>query len=86
MKEWVISEASAEFVCAMEEVLDVYERPYQQNCPVICLDESPHQLISETRQGFIDSQGVKHADYEYKREGVAEIYMTNGTQGRQAFY
>ena len=71
----MISEASAEFVCAMEEVLDVYERPYDPDAPVVCLDESPYQLISETRPGFIDSQGVKHVDYEYKREGVAEIYM-----------
>ena len=70
MKEWVIPEASAEFVCAMEEVLDVYERPYKQSHPVICLDESPHQLISETREGFMDKEGIKHVDYEYRREGL----------------
>jgi len=67
----VISKASAGFVCSMEEVLDVYERPCEPGVPVVCLDESPHQLISETRQSFMDSQGVKHMDYEYKREGVA---------------
>jgi hypothetical protein len=59
----------------MEEVLDVYERPYDASCPVICLDEAPRQLISETRAGFVDSKGVKHVDYEYRREGVADIYM-----------
>lgn len=74
MKEWVIAEASAEFVCGMEEVLDVYEQPYDNTHPVICLDESPHQLISETRSSFMD-KGVKHVDYEYRREGVADIYM-----------
>ena len=62
-------------MCAMEEVLDVYERPYNESCPVICLDESPHQLISEARESFVDSKGVKHVDYEYRREGVVDIFM-----------
>ncbi|MDQ3842827.1 MAG: IS630 family transposase [Bacteroidota bacterium] len=75
MKQWVIPQASAEFVCAMEEVLDVYELPYEQSCPVICLDESPHQLISETKESFVDSKGVEHVDYEYRREGAVDIYM-----------
>lgn len=75
MKEWVIPEASAEFVCQMEEVLDVYERPYDNTHPVVCLDESPHQLLSEARRGFVDSKGVAHVDYEYRREGVVDIYM-----------
>lgn len=71
----MIPTASAEFVCGMEEVLDVYEQPYDESHPVVCLDESPHQLISETRTGFVDSQGVAHVDYEYRREGVVAIYM-----------
>ena len=71
----MIPTASAGFVCAMEEVLDVYEQPYDERHPVVCLDESPHQLISETRQGFVDSSGVEHVDYEYRREGVAELFM-----------
>lgn len=71
----MIPEASAEFVCAMEQVLDVYERPYDPLYPVVNLDESPKQLISETREKYIDSKGVIHEDYEYKREGVVDIYM-----------
>jgi hypothetical protein len=59
----------------MEEVLDVYEQPYDEQRPVVCLDESPHQLISETRAGFVDTNGVEHVDYEYRREGVVDIYM-----------
>ena len=59
----------------MEAVLDVYERPYNPLYPVVNLDESPKQLISEVRQSFVDSQGVIHQDYEYSREGVAQIYM-----------
>jgi hypothetical protein len=59
----------------MEEVLDVYEQCYDSTHPVVCLDESPHQLISETRSGFVDSKGIAHVDYEYRREGVVDIYM-----------
>ena len=44
--EWVIPAAkSAAFVCQMEQVLDLYEQPYDPDYPVVCLDESPKQLI-----------------------------------------
>lgn len=59
----------------MEEVLEVYQRPYDPLRPVVCLDEARRQLISETRQGFTDNKGVQHVDYEYRREGVAEVFM-----------
>ena len=59
----------------MEEVLEVYQRPYDPAHPVVCLDEARRQLVSETRTGFTDQYGVAHVDYEYKREGVAEVFM-----------
>ena len=59
----------------MEAVLDVYERPYDETHPIINLDESPKQLISETRKTFTDSQGTVYQDFEYKREGVVDMYM-----------
>ena len=62
-------------MCAMEEVLDVYERPYNEREPVVCLDESPRQLIGETREPYTDVKGVEHVDYEYTREGTADLYM-----------
>jgi len=65
----------------MEEVLDVYQRPYDSKRPVVCLDEARRQLISETRQGFRDQKGVEHVDYEYRREGVAEIFMVTEPLG-----
>jgi hypothetical protein len=47
---WVIPpEANAEFVANMEEVLEVYERPYDPDYPVVCMDEQPVQLLNETR-------------------------------------
>jgi len=71
----VIPEASSDFVASMEAVLDVYERPYNPDNPVVNLDESPQQLISEKRESFEDSQGVIHQDYEYSREGTVDLYM-----------
>lgn len=55
--------------------MDVYEREYDENNPVICVDESPKQLISEVRKGFQDSKGVVYEDFEYHREGVVDLYM-----------
>jgi hypothetical protein len=74
VKSWVIPEASAEFVCQMEPVLAVYQRSYHVKHPVVCLDESPRQLISEVRQPFTDGQDTQYVDYDYAREGVADIF------------
>lgn len=47
---WVIPpDADAEFVANMEEVLDIYEKPYDPVRPVLCMDEQPVQLLKETR-------------------------------------
>lgn len=71
----MIPEADADYVWAMESVLDVYERVYRETHPVVAIDESPQQLISQVRQGFTDSNGIHYEDYEYKREGVVDLYM-----------
>ena len=48
---WVIPpEADAEFIAAMEDVLDTYEQPYDADCPVLCMDEQPVQLHKEVRK------------------------------------
>lgn len=72
---WVIPEASPEFVCAMEQVLDVYQRPYDERHPVVCLDESPKQLIREKRVPVQAGDGTSLYDSEYIREGVVQLYM-----------
>lgn len=59
----------------MEAALDVYERPFDENHPVVAIDESPPQLIREVRRGLTDSKGVRYEDYEYKREGVVDLYL-----------
>ena len=62
----------------MEKVLGVYTRPYNKNNPVICMDESPKQLISETRPGTLMEPGKPATqDYEYIRHGVCNIFMAN---------
>jgi DDE superfamily endonuclease len=71
----VIPKAGPDYVCAMEAVLDVYERAYRKSHPVVAIDESPQQLISQARIGFTDSNGVYYEDYEYIREGVVDLYM-----------
>ena len=64
------------FVANMEMVLDVYKRPLDSRFPVVCMDESPKQLIGETKIPIPISQGrpAKY-DYEYKRCGVCNIFM-----------
>ena len=52
----------------MEHVLDVYKRPYDSLRPVVCMDESPRQLIRETRLPLPGRPGmVERHDYEYER-------------------
>jgi len=62
----------------MENVLDVYKRPFSKDYPVICMDESPKQLIKETRLPIKMKKGMeKRIDYEYIRCGVCNIFMVN---------
>lgn len=74
---WVIPpECDAEFVASMEDVLETYEKPYDSQHPVICMDEQPVQLIKDVRPPIDET--VEHArrvDYEYERAGVANIFM-----------
>lgn len=62
----------------MEEVLDVYKRPYDASRPVVCMDESPKQLISEARKGVPMGKGREaRVEYEYIRHGMVNIFMAN---------
>jgi hypothetical protein len=62
----------------MESVLDVYKTPYDKRYPVVCMDESPKQLIKQTRIPIVRKPGQdEKQDYEYSRQGVANIFMAN---------
>ena len=74
---WCIPpEQDAAFVCNMEQVLEVYKRPYDPLRPVVCMDEQPKQLISEVSQPITVAPGQpERIDYEYVREGVCTVWM-----------
>jgi len=76
-KQWCIPpKANAEFVWKMEDVLEVYKRPYDALRPMVCLDETSKQLIGEVRTARPTGPGqVAHYDYEYVRHGVANLFM-----------
>ena len=67
----------------MEDVLEVYHRPYDERFPVVCMDETSKQLVSEKRVPIPMAKGrPAHCDYEYKRNGVANLFMfTEPLQG-----
>jgi len=74
---WVIPpESNAEFAASMEEVLEVYSRPYDPSRPVICMDEQPIQLVKETRPIIpATKEHPQRVDYEYERAGTASLFM-----------
>lgn len=78
MKEqWCIPpEQNADFVCAMEDVLEVYQRPYDPKRPQVCFDEGTKQLIRETRLPLPAQPGspLKY-DFEYERNGTCNLFM-----------
>ena len=60
----------------MEDVLDVYQREYDEACPVICMDEKPYQLLDESRRPIPMKPGdVMRYDSEYIRNGTCSIFI-----------
>ena len=78
-------QGNADFAAAMERVLDVYRRPYDAAFPVVCMDETPRQLISETREPVPATPGrPAREDYEYRRCGSCNVFMaTEPLAGRR---
>lgn len=74
---WVIPpESSAEFVADMEDVLEVYQRPYRADRPAICLDEASIQLVGEVREPLPMAPGrAERYDSVYTRHGAASLFM-----------
>ena len=60
----------------MEDVLEVYQRPYDEKRPMVCMDETSKQLVEENRPSLPPRPGaVQRVDYEYKRNGVANVFL-----------
>ncbi len=71
-------QGNADFAAAMEKVLDVYRRPYDAAFPVVCMDETPRQLIGETRVPIPSAPGrALRQDYEYRRCGTCNVFMAS---------
>jgi hypothetical protein len=69
----------------MEDVLEIYGKPYDPSVPVVCMDEQPVQLLKETRMPIrATKHHAKRVDYEYERAGTAAIFMfTEALAGRR---
>lgn len=76
-EQWCIPpEANANFVCAMEDTLDVYQRPHDPRFPQVCFDEGGKQHTKETRTPLPAQPGsVEKYDYEYERNGTSNLFM-----------
>ena len=73
---WCIPQVDGEFVARMEDVLDLYAEEPDRKRPVVCFDESPTQLIGETRQPIPAAPGrPQRFDYEYRRNGTVNLFV-----------
>ncbi len=75
-KMWCIGDLDEEYVERMEDILDVYEKPYNEKRPVVCMDEKPVALIADTRERIIPTGPgeVLKKDYEYERNGSVNVF------------
>ena len=73
---WCIPpEENAEFVACMEDILELYQQPYDPQKPLWCMDEKPYQLLGEVREPLPVKPGdTAKIDSEYKRNGTASIF------------
>jgi DDE superfamily endonuclease len=74
---WCIPpQEDARFVAAMEDVLEVYERPYDEHCPVVCLDEAAKQILGQVREPLpMSPHQCRREDNEYERQGTCALFM-----------
>lgn len=83
---WCIPEMTPEFIERMEDVLNLYEKPYNSDEPVICLDEKPIQLLKDSRDIIPEKPGsIRKRDYEYIRAGTANVFCIVEPKGGRHF-
>lgn len=70
-------EQNSQFVANMEHVLDVYKLPYDEDYPVVCMDESPKQLIEQIASTAMKPGQEARVDYEYIRHGMVNVFIAN---------
>src|SRR3954451_22839000 len=75
-KMWCVPKIDGEYVARMEDVLDLYAELPDPARPVVCLDESPVQLIGEVRKPIAAAPGqIERVDYEYRRNGTVNLFV-----------
>ena len=76
-KMWCIPpKQNAAFVACMEDILDLYQQPFDENYPVICMDEKPYQLLDERREPIAMKAGSSQKiDNEYERMGTCSVFV-----------
>ncbi len=73
---WCMPKVDAAYVARMEDVLDLYAETPDRKRPVICFDESPNQLVGETRLPIPAQPGqLERYDYEYRRNGTVNLFV-----------
>ena len=73
---WCIPKVDADYVARMEDVLDLYAEQLDPKRPVVCIEESPTQLIGEARQPIPAAPGrLERFDYEYRRNGTVNLFV-----------
>jgi transposase len=79
---WCIPKLTPEFIARMEDILELYARPYDPQEPVLCFDETSKQLLKDVRQGMPTKPGKpRRQDYEYERNGVRNIFLAVEPKG-----
>jgi FtsZ-binding cell division protein ZapB len=75
-KQWCIGKITGEYLARMEDVLSIYNLPFDDKCPVVCFDELPVQLLGEVAAPLpLKKDQPKRIDYEYKRAGTAVLLV-----------
>ena len=73
---WCIPDVTPEFIKRMEHILELYEKPYTPEEPIICIDEKSKQLLKDSRKEKPTEKGkAKRKDYEYERNGTRNIFV-----------
>ena len=80
---WCIPKVTPEFKKRMFDVLKVYERPYDPQKPVVCMDEKSKQLLKDTRTPIAGKPGkMARTDYEYGRNGICNLFVAVEPKGK----
>lgn len=83
---WCIPEMTDEYVERMLDLVEIYERPYDSDYPVVCFDEKSKQLLGNTREPLpVKSGKPKRIDYEYKRNGTINIFVATEPKGKKRY-